>query len=276
MNLNDIKLVIPHQASGTAVQAYSKIGGFKKKTFQDVQAILKKIQEDADKRRDKNKKLKKFAKAMSIFDPTGLVSGTVDAAEAYDIRESLKKMKLPAHLEKQMRGSFMSAGLEDYREDVEEHISSVDDPLKAFGEGWAADLSSKLIGGRAKFSDIGKMFKEGFEGFGQGVKEAGFEGDISKVLGGRGEEGAFNVKDLMAKISGGETGKGNLFRKFFGGLKGAGTSLGDMTKDEKEQFEKNWIARLIENYKRSEGDEFGLGEDELASYFNYLRRPSTF
>ena len=86
----------------------------------------------------------------------------------------------------------------------------------------------------------------------------------------------YNVKDLMAKISGGETGKGNLFRKFFGGLKGAGTSLGDMTKDEKEQFEKNWIARLIENYKRSEGDEFGLGEDELASYFNYLRRPSTF
>ena len=28
LNLNDIKLVIPHQASGTAVQAYSKIGGF--------------------------------------------------------------------------------------------------------------------------------------------------------------------------------------------------------------------------------------------------------
>ena len=29
LNLNDIKLVIPHQASGAAVQAYSKIGGFK-------------------------------------------------------------------------------------------------------------------------------------------------------------------------------------------------------------------------------------------------------
>ena len=36
LNLNNIKLVIPHQASGTAVQAYSKIGGFKSEQIMDI------------------------------------------------------------------------------------------------------------------------------------------------------------------------------------------------------------------------------------------------
>ena len=143
---------------------------YKNKMNDELQAILAKLQADANRRKKKNKGLRKFLDVVSIFDPTGLVSGTSKYLGAKDMKEGLKLMNANPQLKQKYKNSFLSKGLKSYDEDVTKSWRDINTG-EAFAKGAIMDFAGKKIGAdggsnRMKFSDFGDVassFKAGFD-----------------------------------------------------------------------------------------------------------------
>ena len=142
---------------------------YKKKMAKELENVLQKLKEDADKRSKKNKKGRKALDFFSNFDPTGLVSGASDYLGAKDMKEGLKLMNTSPSLSNYYKNSFLDEGLKDYNKDVTKSWRGINTG-KAFAQGALLDFASKKLGAdgdsnRMKFSDFGDLassFKEGY------------------------------------------------------------------------------------------------------------------
>lgn len=161
---------------------------YKNKMNDELQAILAKLQADANRRKKKNKGLRKFLDVVSIFDPTGLVSGTSKYLGAKDMKEGLKLMNANPQLKQKYKNSFLSKGLKSYDEDVTKSWRDINTG-EAFAKGAIMDFAGKKIGAdggsnRMKFSDFGDVASSFKAGFNENNKE-GFDFFKNLVAGGK-------------------------------------------------------------------------------------------
>ena len=140
-----------------------------KRTFYSKQSMLKDILKEVKRKEKEAEKyykkrsrnpLKRLAKVLSMFDPTGLVQGALSADAIRDQRKAMQKLRLEDKLKDHLniKGGFLESRLAQQQSDVDEEIKKLGDKnllAETFGKGALEDVLLKLaLGGRKTFKDI--------------------------------------------------------------------------------------------------------------------------